>query len=210
MHLSMPSARVTAAHRRPARVGARRLGILAAACAALATLMAAALPAIAQAEPPVSVEFMPGYVSPGTPESLNKVGVIKVGQPTASNVLVLEPGTSAAGAYFVPLAKWIAETRAGMAGVGGRAPREPARGPVRAQPCEGRQGERGRSLQLLPRLDHEPGDRTPPRAQPELGPIRKAVGDEGGGRRPAPRHRIGAQAGRSRRPRAATRSAVPS
>ena len=26
---------------------------------------------------------------------------------SARNVLVLEPGTSAAGAYFVPLAKWI-------------------------------------------------------------------------------------------------------
>ena len=52
---------------------------------------------------------MPGYVSPETPESLNKVGVIKVGQPSAKNVLVLEPGTSAAGAYFVPFAKWVAE-----------------------------------------------------------------------------------------------------
>lgn len=110
MDVPTPRARVTAAQRRHARVGARRRGTLAAACAALATLMAAALPAIAQAEPPLSVEFMPGYVSPGTPESLNKVGVIKIGQPTARNVLVLEPGTSAAGAYFAPLAKWIAET----------------------------------------------------------------------------------------------------
>ena len=52
---------------------------------------------------------MPGYVSPGTPESLNKVGVIKVGQPTAKR-----PRPRAwdirAGAYFAPLAKWIAET----------------------------------------------------------------------------------------------------
>jgi pimeloyl-ACP methyl ester carboxylesterase len=63
--------------------------------------------------PPVATEFMPGYAAPGTPESLNKVGVIKVGWPAARNVLVLEPGTSAAGAYFVPLAKWIAETLPG-------------------------------------------------------------------------------------------------
>jgi pimeloyl-ACP methyl ester carboxylesterase len=63
--------------------------------------------------PPVEAEFMPGYVAPGTPESLDKVGVIKVGSPQARNVLVLEPGTSAAGAYFVPLAKWIAETLPG-------------------------------------------------------------------------------------------------
>jgi pimeloyl-ACP methyl ester carboxylesterase len=77
---------------------------------ALCALVGAAMPALATATPPVSVEFMPGYVAPETPESLDKVGVIKVGQPTARNVLVLEPGTSAAGAYFVPLAKWIAET----------------------------------------------------------------------------------------------------
>ena len=44
---------------------------------------------------------------PGTPAKYNKVGVIKVGPTSAKNVLVLEPGTSAGGAYFVPLAKWI-------------------------------------------------------------------------------------------------------
>jgi pimeloyl-ACP methyl ester carboxylesterase len=59
--------------------------------------------------PPVSVEYMPGYPAPGTPESLDKVGVVKVGLPTARNVLVLEPGTSAGGGYFVPLAKWITQ-----------------------------------------------------------------------------------------------------
>jgi hypothetical protein len=76
---------------------------------AAVALLAAAIPAVANAAPPVSVEFMPGYVAPETPESLDKVGVIKIGQPTAKNVLVLEPGTSAAGAYFVPFAKWVAE-----------------------------------------------------------------------------------------------------
>jgi pimeloyl-ACP methyl ester carboxylesterase len=50
---------------------------------------------------------MQSYAAPGTPAQYNKVGVIKVGPSTAKNVLVLEPGTSAAAAYFVPLAKWI-------------------------------------------------------------------------------------------------------
>jgi pimeloyl-ACP methyl ester carboxylesterase len=59
--------------------------------------------------PPVTVEYMPGYPAPGTPESLDKVGVVKVGRPSARNVLVLEPGTSAGGGYFVPLAKWITQ-----------------------------------------------------------------------------------------------------
>ncbi len=50
---------------------------------------------------------MKGYAAPGTPAKYDKVGVIKVGPSGAKNVLVLEPGTSAAAAYFVPLAKWI-------------------------------------------------------------------------------------------------------
>ena len=33
--------------------------------------------------------------------------MLKVGKPTARNVLVLEPGTSAGSAYFVPLARWL-------------------------------------------------------------------------------------------------------
>lgn len=50
---------------------------------------------------------MSGYQAPGTPAKYDKVGVIKIGASTAKNVLVLEPGTSAAAAYFVPLAQWI-------------------------------------------------------------------------------------------------------
>jgi pimeloyl-ACP methyl ester carboxylesterase len=50
---------------------------------------------------------MAGFATPGTPAKYDKVGVIKVGPSTAKNVLVLEPGTSAGAAYFVPLAKWI-------------------------------------------------------------------------------------------------------
>jgi pimeloyl-ACP methyl ester carboxylesterase len=50
---------------------------------------------------------MPGFTATGTPAKYDKVGVIKVGPAKAKNVLVLEPGTSAGGAYFVPLAQWI-------------------------------------------------------------------------------------------------------
>jgi pimeloyl-ACP methyl ester carboxylesterase len=53
------------------------------------------------------VQWMPGFDAPGTPAKYNKVGVLKIGPSTAKNVLVLEPGTSAGSAYFVPLAKWI-------------------------------------------------------------------------------------------------------
>jgi pimeloyl-ACP methyl ester carboxylesterase len=75
------------------------------ACVVLGT---AAVPAGA-----VTVTWMQGFASPGTPSKYNKVGVIKVGRPSAKNVLVLEPGTSAGGAYFVPLAKWIVSTAPG-------------------------------------------------------------------------------------------------
>jgi pimeloyl-ACP methyl ester carboxylesterase len=46
---------------------------------------------------------------------LNKVGIIKVApkREEAKNVLVLEPGTSAAAAYFVPLAKSLLEVTKG-------------------------------------------------------------------------------------------------
>jgi len=56
---------------------------------------------------------MQGYDAPDTPAQYNKVGVIKVGPSTAKNVLVLEPGTSAAASYFVPLAKWIVSKASG-------------------------------------------------------------------------------------------------
>jgi pimeloyl-ACP methyl ester carboxylesterase len=55
----------------------------------------------------LGVTWMKGYAAPGTPAKYNKVGVIKVGARGARNVLVLEPGTSAGGGYFVPLAQWI-------------------------------------------------------------------------------------------------------
>ncbi|HVC70633.1 MAG TPA: hypothetical protein VNC61_10325 [Acidimicrobiales bacterium] len=56
---------------------------------------------------PLAVSWMKGFAAPGTPAKYDKVGVIKVGPSRAKNILVLEPGTSAGAAYFVPLAQWI-------------------------------------------------------------------------------------------------------
>ncbi len=61
----------------------------------------------AKAAEPTGVTWMKGASAPGTPAKYDKVGVIEVGSAKARNVLVLEPGTSAGAAYFVPLAKWI-------------------------------------------------------------------------------------------------------
>jgi hypothetical protein len=71
--------------------------------AVLAVGLIAASPAGAR----VAIRWMNGYGAPGTPAKYDRVGVIEVGPASARNVLVLEPGTSAAAAYFVPLAKWI-------------------------------------------------------------------------------------------------------
>lgn len=94
----------------PVRRSAALRGLLAAAVVALAM----AAPASASARMiPVHRIWMPGFQAPGTPPRLNKVGVIKIGAPTAANVLVLEPGTSAGAGYFVPFAKWLVERAPG-------------------------------------------------------------------------------------------------
>ena len=64
----------------------------------------------AGAKIPVKFKVMRGFASPGTPENLNVVGVLKFGDPKAKNVLVLNPGTSAGGGYFQPLARTIVKT----------------------------------------------------------------------------------------------------
>jgi len=74
---------------------------------ALFVVVCASLAFAAPARADLSVDWMRGAPSPGTPARYDKVGVIKVGSPHARNVLVLEPGTSAGAAYFVPLAQWI-------------------------------------------------------------------------------------------------------
>ena len=90
------------------RVGRR----LAVATGAVALLCAtAAQPAMSAA--PVSFTRIAGVTSPGTPSKYNKVGILKVGAKKAKNVLVLNPGTSASAAYFVPLAQDIVAKRPG-------------------------------------------------------------------------------------------------
>ncbi len=73
----------------------------------LGLILATLAPPAMSAEVAVEFQRLDGFVSPGTPAELNKVGVLKVGPPRARNVLVLNPGTSASAAYFAPLAKTI-------------------------------------------------------------------------------------------------------
>lgn len=79
--------------------------------ALLIAVIAVALLAVAgSAGAAPAVTWMPGFRAPGTPAKYNKVGVLKIGPRSAKNVLVLEPGTSAGSAYFVPLAQWLVST----------------------------------------------------------------------------------------------------
>ena len=75
----------------------------------------AATAAVASRAAAVDVRFVriDGYVAPGTPANLNKVGILEIGDATARNVLVLNPGTSASAAYFAPLAKTVVERAPG-------------------------------------------------------------------------------------------------
>lgn len=82
------------------------LGLIALAVVALCAAFAPA----AGAKIPVKFKIMQGFASPGTPDNLNRVGVLKIGDPKADNVLVLNPGTSASAAYFQPLARTIVKT----------------------------------------------------------------------------------------------------
>lgn len=66
-----------------------------------------ALPSSASAAAPVRFQRIAGVRSPGTPAKYDKVGILEIGRPTARNILVLNPGTSASAAYFAPLAKAI-------------------------------------------------------------------------------------------------------
>jgi hypothetical protein len=84
-----------------------RFALLVALVAAIA--LVAGAPASASAKVPVKFKTLRGYPSPGTPDNLDLVGVLKTGDPKARNVLVLNPGTSASAAYFEPLARTIAK-----------------------------------------------------------------------------------------------------
>jgi pimeloyl-ACP methyl ester carboxylesterase len=70
-----------------------------------AALSCAALTASASAAD--SVTWIKGFDAPQTPKRFDKVGILKIGPSKASNVLVLNPGTSASSAYFAPLARTL-------------------------------------------------------------------------------------------------------
>jgi pimeloyl-ACP methyl ester carboxylesterase len=84
--------------RAPRRLRCVAATVVALACAALAP----------SAAPAAGASWMKGFSAPGTPAKYNRVGVLKVGPASARNVLVLVPGTSAGGGYFVPLAETVA------------------------------------------------------------------------------------------------------
>ncbi len=77
---------------------------------AIVVAMLAAAPATS-AKP--QVHWMQGFRAPGTPNSLNMVGVLRFGPTDAPNILILNPGTSAGSAYFAPLARTIVKNTKG-------------------------------------------------------------------------------------------------
>jgi pimeloyl-ACP methyl ester carboxylesterase len=72
-----------------------------------AFVLAFALLAAPAAASPARFERIPGFKAQGTPAKYDKVGILEFGSPSARNVLVLNPGTSASAAYFAPLARTI-------------------------------------------------------------------------------------------------------
>ncbi len=84
----------------------RSVALAAIVCGACALLGA---PSGAMASSTLKTTWMKGATAPNTPKKFDKVGVIKIGNKKAPNVLVIEPGTSGGGAYFTPLAKWLNE-----------------------------------------------------------------------------------------------------
>jgi pimeloyl-ACP methyl ester carboxylesterase len=74
---------------------------------ALLLALAAALVVAAPAMAKQRFERIAGVKSAGTPAKYDKVGVLEFGRPSARNVLILNPGTSASAAYFAPLARTI-------------------------------------------------------------------------------------------------------
>src|SRR5262245_65846322 len=87
---------------------AKRLRIVLAA-AAIGLGSAAGPRPVAAAEVQVRFQQLDGFESPGTPAQLNKVGVLQIGRKSRKNILILNPGTSASAAYFVPLAKTVVQ-----------------------------------------------------------------------------------------------------
>jgi len=84
---------------------------------ALATLIGALLLALgaqpAAAKPAEKVMTMKAPPAPDTPASLNRVRVLRQGDPKADHVLVLIPGTSGGAAYFRPLGQALVKALPG-------------------------------------------------------------------------------------------------
>jgi pimeloyl-ACP methyl ester carboxylesterase len=89
------------------RVARMGIGLACLAAVLAACGSSSSTPPPSSAPATLDVTWMQGFDAPGTPAKYDKVGVLKVGASSSKNVLVLEPGTSAGSAYFVPLAKWI-------------------------------------------------------------------------------------------------------
>lgn len=85
----------------------RRSGRLGWPAVLLAALLLFVAPAGATAKAPVKFQVIKGFKAKGTPAELNRVGILKVGDRKADNVLVLNPGTSAGGGYYGPLARTV-------------------------------------------------------------------------------------------------------
>lgn len=84
----------------------RGVAVAAVACGVCALLGA---PTGAMASKTLKTTWLKGATAPATPKKFDKVGVIKIGNKKAKNVLVIEPGTSGGGAYFVQLGRWLNE-----------------------------------------------------------------------------------------------------
>ena len=87
-----------------------RVAVALALAGALVALLVAAVPAATAA---TSFKRIDGVDEPQTPDDLDRVGILKVGPRKATNVLVLNPGTSASAAYFKPLANFVARQSEG-------------------------------------------------------------------------------------------------
>lgn len=81
----------------------------------IATAVAVAGFALAAQAAPAAGNFKwyPGYDEPSTPPGLDEVGVLRIGKKKANKILILNPGTSGAAAYFQPLAKLITKKAPG-------------------------------------------------------------------------------------------------
>src|SRR4051812_12973066 len=88
-------------------------------------------PAAAQAK--TSFIRIAGFDAPGTPAKYDRVGILEIRSPSAKNILVLNPGTSASAAYFAPLAAHLRVP--GGAGQHARARRDAHAGPPVAHPA---------------------------------------------------------------------------